>query len=141
MPVGSKIDILIHTAQFEELQHNSLRARKIYEQLEEIAPGLIKATIARINFEKREKNLDKAGEIFYEAFTNALSKDNSLAVTYLVTQYARFLSHKINDPSRAMEMLSKAVNNEKCANKVLFLQYVNLARQQPNSRMHVKSIF
>jgi len=32
---GLKIDLLIENAKFEELQANSLRARKIYEQLDE----------------------------------------------------------------------------------------------------------
>lgn len=50
----SKIDVLLGSALFEEMQQNSPRARKIYEQLDqEIAPGLVKSSLARINFEKR----------------------------------------------------------------------------------------
>ena len=66
---SDKIDILIENAKFEEIASNSLKARKIYEQLtSEIAPGLIKATLARINFEKRENNFDKAKELYFNAF-------------------------------------------------------------------------
>lgn len=54
MPNKSKIDILIENAIFEEEQQNAPKARKIFEQLEQdIAPGLVKATMGRINFEKR----------------------------------------------------------------------------------------
>jgi hypothetical protein len=41
--------------------------------------------LARINFEKREKNFDKARELFAAAFTAALKKNNSLAVTVIAT--------------------------------------------------------
>lgn len=54
MVPSQKVDMLIENALFEELQQNPMRARRLYEQLDqEIAPGLVKANIARINFEKR----------------------------------------------------------------------------------------
>lgn len=54
MAPSQKVDMLIENALFEELQQNPMRARRLYEQLDqEIAPGLVKANIARINFEKR----------------------------------------------------------------------------------------
>jgi hypothetical protein len=57
LSVSNRIDVLIGSAMFEESQSNAPRARKIYEQLDqEIAPGLVKATMARINFEKRQGN-------------------------------------------------------------------------------------
>ena len=66
---GDKIDILLENARFEEITNNSLKARRIHEQLStEIAPGLVKATLERINFEKRERNFDRAKELFFSAF-------------------------------------------------------------------------
>jgi len=113
---------LIENAKFEEVNGNSPRARKIYEQLDtEIAPGLVKAQLARINFEKREKNLDKARELYSNAFNQALKKNNSLAVTVIATQYARFLSSKCLDHNRAMLVFDQAVSNKACASKVLYL--------------------
>jgi len=133
---------LIENAKFEEVNGNSPRARKIYEQLDtEIAPGLVKAQLARINFEKREKNLDKARELYSNAFNQALKKNNSLAVTVIATQYARFLSSKCLDHNRAMLVFDQAVSNKACASKVLYLQYVNLARSNNDSTNQVKSIF
>ena len=73
MTPSQKVDLLIENALFEELQQNAMRARKLYEQLDQdIAPGLIKATVARINFEKRQGNVDMARELYFNAFTAAL---------------------------------------------------------------------
>lgn len=66
---SEKIDILLENARFEEITNNPLKARKIHEQLcTEIAPGLVKTTLERINFEKRERNFDKAKELYFSAF-------------------------------------------------------------------------
>lgn len=94
----------------------------------EIAPGLVKAAIARINFEKRQGNVDRARELYRTAFTGALHRGDSLAVTYIACQYARFMAHKCNDVQRAHEIFNQAISNPQCANKVLYLSYVNLAK-------------
>lgn len=61
-----------------------MRARKIYEQLDtELAPGLVKVALARINFEKREKNFDKARELYFNAYSSALKRNDSMAVTVI----------------------------------------------------------
>lgn len=137
----NQVDLLIESAIFEEMQSNSLRARRIYEQLDqEIGPGLIRATIARINFEKRQGNVDKARELYFKAFKSALERNNSPAVTYIATQYARFLAFKCGDHSRALEILNQAISNPACTNKVLILSYVNLARSLtvPDSAQLIK---
>lgn len=52
---------MIENCLFEEIQLNPQRSRKIFEQLtQDIAPGLIKSSIAYINFEKRQGNNLKA---------------------------------------------------------------------------------
>ena len=125
----NKIDVLIGSATFEEQQQNSPRARKIYEQLDqEIAPGLVKATMARINFEKRQGNQERVRELYYKAFNNALDKNDGMAVTFIATHYARFLAYKCNDHVRALGIFNQAISNIACANKVLFLSFVALAR-------------
>lgn len=84
MAVKDKIEIFLEYAMFEEIQQNIPRARKLFEQLdEEIAPGLVKATINRINFEKRQGNNDKARELYFNAFQGALERNDSLAVTFI----------------------------------------------------------
>lgn len=139
MSTATKIDFLLENASFEEIQSNALRARKIYEQLDtEIAPGLVKARVARINFEKRQGNNDKARELYFESFTRALEKNDYLAVTYIATQYARFLAHKCNDKAGALKVFSQSLEKPACANKVLYLSYMNMARTDSSL---IKSIF
>ena len=118
MPNKSKIDILIENAIFEEEQQNAPKARKIFEQLEQdIAPGLVKATMGRINFEKRQGNLDKARELYSIALTTALNKKDRLQVAYVATQSAQFLSSKCKDLTRALEVYSQATGNAECGSK------------------------
>lgn len=68
------------------MANSSTKARKIYEQLTtEIAPGLIRASLEFINFEKRERNFDKAKELYFSSFQSSLQKKEKLAVTVLAT--------------------------------------------------------
>jgi hypothetical protein len=86
-----------------------LKARKIYETLYgEVAPGLIKSTIAYINFEKRMDNLEKAKALYYKAFREALKTCDPQSITYLTVQYARFLAFNCKDAARACEILNEA---------------------------------
>lgn len=106
---AEKIDILLENARFEEITNNSLKARKIHEQLcTEIAPGLIKTILERINFEKRERNFDKAKELYFSAFQSNLDKNNVLGTTVIALQYSRFLSSKCHEHTRALEILKTA---------------------------------
>lgn len=84
--------------------------------------------LERINFEKREKNFDKAKELYFNAFQSNLAQNNSLAVTVIATQYSRFLSSKCHEHNRALDILEQAVSNKECANKILYLNYINMAR-------------
>lgn len=63
------VDLMIEMALFEEEQQQILKARKIYENLQnDIAPDLIKSLMAFINFEKRQNNLEKVKELYYRAY-------------------------------------------------------------------------
>ena len=96
---------MIENALFEELQSNIPRARKIYELLDqEIAPGFVKSQIARIIFEKRQGNSDKANELYYQAFNKAFEREDSLAVAHIACIYARFLAFKCSDPASAFDV-------------------------------------
>ena len=143
LSASAKIHILLENANFEELQSNIPRARKIHEQLEqEIAPGLIKVEVARINFEKRQGSVEKAKELYFKAFKSSMDKEDSMAVTFIATQYCRFLL-KQKEEQRALDILQQAISSPKVANKVLFLTYINLTRSrlQPDTTSQVKSIF
>mmetsp|Transcript_13368 Transcript_13368/g.22753 ORF Transcript_13368/g.22753 Transcript_13368/m.22753 type:complete len:410 (-) Transcript_13368:53-1282(-) len=124
-----KVEVMIQSAVFEENQNNANRAKKIYEQLDQdIAPGLLKSRMARINFEKRQGNNEKVRELFFESFSNAIEKEDRLAVTYIAVQYSRFVAKYCNDSTRAIEIFKQAIQSKKCANKVLYLSYVNTIR-------------
>jgi hypothetical protein len=43
----------------------------------------VKVALARINFEKREKNFEKARELYFSAYTTALKKNDSMSVTVI----------------------------------------------------------
>lgn len=98
---------MIENALFEEDQQQIVKARKVYEQLQnEIAPDYIKSLIAFINFEKRQNSTERVKELYFKAFQASLQRNEVETVTYIVMQYARFLSIKCQDPLRAIEILN-----------------------------------
>jgi hypothetical protein len=67
---------MIENALFEEEQQQYIKARKIYEQIQnELAPDYIKSLIAFINFEKRQNNTEKVKELYFKAFGASLARD------------------------------------------------------------------
>ena len=142
LTAGNKIDVMLENARFEEIDGNPLRARKIYEQLEnEICPGYIKSALARINFEKRDGKFEKAKELYYHHFLCSLNKNDELAVTVIATQYSRFLSTKCHDHNRALDIMDQAISNKSVANKVLYLSFISLAQSQTESAARVPLIY
>lgn len=78
------VDFMLEQALFEEEQQSILKARKIYETLQnEIAPDLIKSLIAFINFEKRQNNTEKVKELYFKAYSNALSRNEVETLAFL----------------------------------------------------------
>lgn len=72
-----------------------------------------------------------------------MDKNDALAVTYIATQYSRFLAYKCNDHVRAVGIFNQAISNPACANKVLFLSFVGLVRglNLPGGSQQIKQIF
>ena len=99
--------------------------------------------MARINFEKRQGNSERVRELYYKAFNNALDKNDNLAVTFIAVQYSRFLAYKCNDHVRALSIFNQAIANTNCANKILILSFVNLARglNLADGSQQIKQIF
>lgn len=61
LPPKVRVELVVENGLYEEGQGNVARARKLFEQLDqEIAPGLVQAAYARINFEKRQGNTEMA---------------------------------------------------------------------------------
>ena len=75
-----------------------------------------------------DDDVERARELYFNAFSSALQRGDALAVTYIACQYARFMASKCQDVQRAHEIFNQAIANPKCANKVLYLSYVNLAK-------------
>ena len=104
---------------------------------------MIKTALARINFEKRQGNTERARELYFKAFNSALEKKDPLAVTFISVQYARFLAFKCNDIGRAIGIFNQSISVPQCANKVLFLSFVNFVRglNIPDCLDQIKSVF
>jgi len=84
---------------------------------QDIAPGLLKATIGRINFEKRQGNTEKARELYSNAVSAALNKKDKLQVAYITTQSAQFLSTTCKDLTKALGVYNQATMNSECCSK------------------------
>lgn len=126
------VDFMLEQALFEEEQQSILKARKIYETLQnEIAPDLIKSLIAFINFEKRQNNTEKVKELYFKAYSNALSRNEVETLAFLSIQYARYLAFKCQDPVRADDILNKAMLASK-GSLILYLSYVNFLKHLPD---------
>ena len=120
--------MMVENALFEEEQNQGKKAEKIYDSLTtEVAPGHIKSIIAYINFEKRQKNDEKVKDLYFKAFSSAISKNDGQAVTYLGVQYANFNAFNCNDVTRACDILSQATSAIKTS-KVLFLSQTNFLK-------------
>ena len=107
--------------------------------------------IAFINFEKRQNNVEKVKELYFKAYTNALERNQSEAMAYIVVQYSRFLAFKCSDPNRAVEIMNQAIS--KCSTiaegsrgtKTLYLSYVNFLKhlegQIPDTFSKIVQVF
>jgi hypothetical protein len=63
------VTLQMEKAEFEEQHKNTEKARSIYSDLyEHRAQSYIKLIIAYVNFECRQANFDKAGQIFEATF-------------------------------------------------------------------------
>ena len=79
-------------------------------------------------------------ELYSAALEANLIKNSMHGVTFIATQYARYMSK--TDSTKALAVFTKALSSEACVCKVLYLQYINLARSsKPDSYALVKSIF
>jgi tetratricopeptide (TPR) repeat protein len=119
--------MMIESAKFEEDQGNIAKAKKILEQLDQqIAPGLLRARMARVNFETARGNLELASGLLDQSLQEAISKKDKLGVTFLTIQYARFLQDKLKREEEAHELFKQALNDKENGNKVLYQGYVTM---------------
>mmetsp|Transcript_14215 Transcript_14215/g.13778 ORF Transcript_14215/g.13778 Transcript_14215/m.13778 type:complete len:152 (+) Transcript_14215:945-1400(+) len=103
-----------------------------------MAPNYIKSLVKQINFEKRQNNIEKAKELYYQTYQQALVNSSIDTLTYILMQYSRFLAFKCEEPSRALDILNQALGKiGKQANKTFYLSYVNFLKHMemggPNS--------
>jgi len=77
----------------------------------------VRATMGRINFEKRQGNVQRARELYSNALTAALTKKDKLQVAYITAQSAQFFAAKCNDLSGALEVYRQATANSDCSSK------------------------
>lgn len=130
---------MIENALFEEEQQQKEKARKIYEQVcSDIAPDYLKGLIMFINFEKRQNNIEKVKELYFKAFSHHLTSagphsSNLEVLSYITLQYARYLSFKCAEHTRAIDLMNIVLAKINYANKNLLLSFVNLVRHMEGS--------
>jgi len=106
----------------------SRKQGKIYERVEnEIAPGLLKSVNCFINFEKRCQNFDKAQELFEKAINDCYDRKDNSSLSFLVTQYSRFLEQKKGNLEKAIEVYERAIDFAPTYMD-LYLSYINFLK-------------
>jgi hypothetical protein len=133
------IDVMLENALFEEEQLQVNKARKIYESIQnDIAPDYLKSLTLFINFEKRQNNIEKVKELYFKAYTSALKSNDVDTLSYILVQYARFLTFRCEDPNRAFDVLNSTIGKAK-PSKVLYLNVVNLIKHLEGRMVDVYS--
>jgi len=56
-----------------------------------MAPGYAKALIEFINFERRQKSIEKSKEMLFKLYKDALEKGNPDFIAWVSFQYANFM--------------------------------------------------
>merc|ERR1719158_1482630 len=98
LPPKDRVKLLVENGLYEEQQANVPRARKIFEQLEtEVAPGLLQAIMARIDFEKRQGNKEVVSQLFAQTLQRAIETKNNLQVTFVGCKFAQYLVTEAKD--------------------------------------------
>ncbi|XP_077143801.1 pre-mRNA-processing factor 39-like isoform X2 [Ranitomeya variabilis] len=101
---------LHHQWAFFEEKHGELdSARAILHNLENVLPGLVIVRLRRVNFERRNGNLQEAERLLREAVQN--SGIPGVAAFYTV-KLARLLLKLKKDPEKARDLLMEALEKE-----------------------------
>jgi len=99
-------ELFLALARFEQHNGNLGAAREAYRHLrEEVAPGLLCATVELANLERRDGQAIRAKEIYETAIAAEQAKGKeSKSYAYIVNQYATFLDEALNehDGARAL---------------------------------------
>ena len=97
-----KIRLLVENGLYEEQQGNVARARQIFESLTtQVAPGLLQAVIARVDFEKRQGSKEAVNETFSIALQRAIDRQDRTLVAFLSCRYAQYLVTDAKDAKKA----------------------------------------
>ncbi|XP_073410599.1 pre-mRNA-processing factor 39-like isoform X2 [Dendrobates tinctorius] len=104
-----KFTLHLRWAFFEEKHGELDSARAILHNLENVLPGLALVQLRRVNFERRNGNLQEAERLLREAAQN--SGRPGLAAFYTV-KLARLLLKLKNDPEKARDLLMEALEKE-----------------------------
>ncbi|CAH1399621.1 unnamed protein product [Nezara viridula] len=125
-------------ATFEEGLGNFDKARQILARLEESVPNILHVNVRRINLERRCGNFEETANLYEKYLSNSKSKANFIVLS---TKYARFCWKILNDPSKGIKVLRKAIDKDP-ENPRLYSQLLELTLMlQPFDEEQCISIF
>lgn len=104
-----KFTLHLQWALFEEKHGQLDSVRAIFCNLENVLPGVVMVRLRRVNFERRNGNLQEAERLLREAAQNSFPPE--IASFYSV-KLARLLLKLRRDPEKAREVLIEALKKE-----------------------------
>jgi len=99
-------------ARFEERHGDGAAAREAYTHVaEEVAPGLLRATVEHANMERRAGEPARAKAVYEAAMAVERSKESGTSKVYgcLVNQYAAFLDEALGEEESARAVYDEAI--------------------------------
>ncbi|XP_014239862.1 pre-mRNA-processing factor 39 [Cimex lectularius] len=121
--------LALNWASFEECHKNVEGARRVLIQIEKEVPSMMLVHLRRINLERRSGNLEEAGQLYEYYLAN--TKSRSVFVT-LSVKYSRFCWKILNDPSKGVDVLKRAIDKNPDDIR-LYVQLLDLLMLEPNS--------
>ncbi|XP_056383006.1 pre-mRNA-processing factor 39-like isoform X2 [Hyla sarda] len=103
-----KFTLHLHWALFEEKHGQLNSSREILSNLEIILPGVVMVRLRRVNFERRNGNLQEAERLLREAAQNSSGSE----MAFYTVKLARLLLKLKSDPEKARDVLIGGLKKE-----------------------------
>lgn len=130
--VKRHVEVHLALARFEERQGDVEAARDVYKHVaDDVAPGLLRATVEHANMERRMGEPGRAKVVFEAAMAVERSKEGTQSKVYgvLVNQYVAFLDEALGDEDAARAVYDVACK-EAAGNALVWEGAVNFERHR-----------
>lgn len=129
-------ELYLEFAAFEEEHNNHDRAENLFQTVMKMIPNHVESIMRYINFKRRQKDYETCCRLYEEAITKAKSP---LTVAFLSMHYARFLEKTRNDPKKAREVYSSAIQRAGSI-KHLWIAFINFEIAQNDENMEERVV-